>query len=161
MLLGSDHELPPELQSLLQSFTKKISLMGKSGAGYTTKLVQLHLNYLVAQGIGEALMLGAKAELDLNTLYGVLQNSCAQSYVVDNYIPKVLDGSYDTSFALGLAKKDMALIKSLGEFQNVELSLANMVYDTYCSATDTYGHDAPHLSVLRLLEEKSSQLLRS
>lgn len=161
MLLGSDKELPAELRTLLSAFTSKVALMGKSGAGYTTKLAQLHLNYLAAQGIGEALMLGAKAGLDLNILHGVLQKSCAQSYVVDRYIPKVLDGSYDQSFALGLAKKDMGLIKSLGKYQQIELSLANSVYDTYCVATEKYGFDAPHLSVLRLIEEQSEQLLRS
>ena len=161
ILLGTDKELPESMLSLLTAFTGKVATMGKSGAGYTTKLAQLHLNYLVVQGIGEALMLGAKAGLDLNQLHSVLQKSCAQSYVVDSYIPKVLDGSYDESFALGLAKKDMGLIKSLGEHQQVELSLANAVYGTYCVATEKYGHDAPHLSVLRLIEEQSELLLRS
>jgi 3-hydroxyisobutyrate dehydrogenase-like beta-hydroxyacid dehydrogenase len=33
------------------------------------------LNYIAAQGIGEALMLGAKANLDLNTFHSVLMNS--------------------------------------------------------------------------------------
>lgn len=143
MLLGADKVLPEMPLSLLSTFTNKVAMMGKSGSGYTTKLAQFHPNYLVVQGIGEVLMLGAKAGLDLNKLHGVLQKSCAQSYVVDSYMPKVLDGSYDQRFALDLAKKDTGLIKSLGEHQKVELSLANAVYDTYCVATEKYGHDAP------------------
>lgn len=161
MLLGIEQEILDEFTTLLSSFAKKAVRMGPAGAGYVTKLAQLHLNYLVAQGIGEAMMLGAKAELDLDTLHQVLQSSCAQSYVVDNYIPKVLDGSYDRSFALGLATKDMRLITELGSYLQIDLTLANKVYDTYQTATAAYGPDVPHLSVIKLLEEKSGQLLRS
>lgn len=161
MLLGIDQNQLDSLAALLESFTKRAVRMGPSGAGYVTKLAQLHLNYLVAQGIGEALMMGAKAELDLDVLHNVLQNSCAQSYVVDSYIPKVLDGSYDQSFALGLATKDMRLITELGAHLGIDMTLGNKVYSTYQTATEKYGAEVPHLSVLRLIEEQSGQQLRS
>lgn len=79
---GADHEKWVEL---LNSLTNKARRMGPSGAVYVNKLAQLHLNYLVAQGIGETLMLVAKANLELGTLHEILQASCAQSYVVDAY----------------------------------------------------------------------------
>lgn len=161
MLLGIDEAVLAQFAPLLNAFTKKAVRMGPAGAGYVTKLAQLHLNYLVAQGIGEALMMGAKANLDLEVLHNVLQNSCAQSYVVDNYIPKVLDGSYDQSFALGLATKDMRLITELGSHLGVDMTLADKVYATYQTATEKYGPEVPHLSVLKLIEEQSDQLLRS
>ncbi len=160
MLLGAEPDVLKPYQDLLASFTKKAVRMGPSGAGYVTKLSQLHLNYLVAQGIGEALMLGAKAGLDLHTLSDVLSNSCAQSYVVDNYIPKVLDGSYDESFALGLATKDMRLITELGSHLDVQLALADKVYATYQEAIKAYGPQVPHLNIVRLLEERTGQVLR-
>lgn len=161
MLLGGDESVIDQHRPLLNSFTKRAVYMGPSGAGYTAKLAQLHLNYLVAQGIGEALMLGAKAQLDLNTLYEVLNSSCASSYVVENYIPKVLDGSYDDSFKLGLAEKDMRLINQLGKHLNVELPLGSVVYDSYQTATRAYGFDAPHLSIVKLIEEQSMTQLRN
>ena len=160
MLLGGDESVIDQYRPLLNSFTRRAVHMGPSGAGYTAKLAQLHLNYLVAQGIGEALMLGAKAQLDLNTLYEVLNSSCASSYVVENYIPKVLDGSYDDSFKLGLAEKDMRLINQLGEHLDVELTLGSVVYDSYKIATQAYGFDAPHLSIVKLIEEQSLTQLR-
>ena len=160
MLLGGEAEVIEPYRDLLASFTKKAVLMGPAGAGYVTKLAQLHLNYLVAQGIGEALMLGAKAGLNLNTLHDVLNNSCASSYVVENYIPKVLDGSYDTSFKLGLAEKDMRLISQLGEHLGTPLTLADTVYESYQTATKHYGFDAPHLSIVRLIEDQANTLLR-
>ena len=159
--LGIDEDVLAKFESLLGAFAARIVRMGPSGAGYVTKLAQLHLNYLVAQGIGETLMMGAKANLDLTTLHSVLMSSCARSYVVESYIPKVLDGSYDNSFALGLAEKDMRLITELSHHLGVSMPLGEKVYDTYQEATKAYGFDAPHLSVVRLMEESHEQLLRS
>lgn len=161
MLLGIEPAVLDQFRSILDSFTKRAISMGPSGAGYVSKLCQLHLNYLVAQGIGEALMLGAKADLDLGTLHYVLQNSCAQSYVVDSYIPKILDGSYDPSFTLGLAAKDMRLISALGDHLEVPLPLGDTVYDSYQTAVLEYGANEPHLKIVKLLEDRTKQLLRS
>ena len=159
--LGIEKEVLKKFESLLKVFASKVILMGPSGSGYVTKLVQLHLNYLVAQGIGETLMMGAKANLDLETLHSVLMNSCSQSYVVENYIPKVLNGSYDVSFSLGLAEKDIKLIVELGHHLGVSMPLGEKVYKTYQEAKKLYGEDSPHLSVVRLIEETHNQKLRN
>ncbi|CZF82952.1 2-hydroxy-3-oxopropionate reductase [Grimontia celer] len=161
MLIGAEPLVLERFESLLSAFTKKRVVMGPSGAGYVAKLCQLHLNYLVAQGIGEALMLGKRAELDMDTLWDVLNSSCARSYVVESYVPKVLDGSYDPSFTLALATKDMRLISELGEHLTVPLTLGDTVFDSYRDALSQYGDKAPHLSIVRLIEEHTGQLLRS
>ncbi|MGY8908136.1 MAG: NAD(P)-dependent oxidoreductase [Pseudomonadales bacterium] len=160
MLLGIEQPQLDALAKLLSSFTNIALRMGPSGAGYVTKLTQLHLNYLVAQGIGEAMMMAAKANIDLTILHQVLQHSCAQSYVADRYMPKVLDGSYDPSFTLGLAEKDMRLITQQGQHLGVNLHLGQKVYQTYQQASQKYGADQPHLSVLKLIEDESGQQLR-
>lgn len=161
MLLGGDERAPELHRELLQSMANKIVHMGPHGAGYVAKLCQLHLNYLAAQGIGEALMLAAKSGLNLQTLHEVFRESCAQSYVAERYIPKVLDGGYDDSFTLGLAEKDMRLISALGKQLGVELALGDSVHARYQTACKTYGDDAPHLSNIRLLEEQAKKLLRA
>jgi 3-hydroxyisobutyrate dehydrogenase-like beta-hydroxyacid dehydrogenase len=161
IFLGIEKVVLEKFESLLKVFSGKILRMGPSGSGYVTKLVQLHLNYLVAQGIGETLMMGAKANLDLSVLHSVLMNSCSQSYVVENYIPKVLNGSYDNSFSLGLAEKDIKLIVELGHHLDISMPLGEKVLQTYQEAKKLYGEEAPHLSVVRLIEETHNQKLRN
>jgi len=160
MLLGIEEDQLEQFAPVLNSFTSKAVRMGPSGAGYAAKLCQLHLNYLVALGIGEALMLGAKSGIDLPTLFGVLQTSCAQSYVVDAYIPKVLDGSYDPSFTLGLAAKDMRLINELAKHLEVPLPLGEKVLASYEHAKQAYGAEDPHLKIVKLIEDQQQHLLR-
>ena len=73
----------------------------------------------------------------------------------------MLDGSYDPSFALGLARKDMALINELGQHLQVPLELGQQVLAAYDQATEQYGAEAPHLSVLRRIEDATDTPLRS
>jgi 3-hydroxyisobutyrate dehydrogenase len=40
------------------------------------------------------------------------------------------------------------------------MPLGSKVYETYQQATGKYGFDAPHLSVVRLIEEENDTLLR-
>ncbi len=161
ILMGGREEICAAVLPLLGAFGKNIYYLGPPGAGYAAKLCQLHLNYLVVMGIGEALMLGARADLDLDTLYEMLRNSCAQSYVVDQYIPHLLAGDYDPSFSLGLAEKDLRLIESLAETMQVPLELGSVVARAYVDARERYGGSVPHLSVLRRIEERHRLYLRS
>jgi 3-hydroxyisobutyrate dehydrogenase-like beta-hydroxyacid dehydrogenase len=161
IFLGINEDVLNKFQPLLEVIASKPIRMGPSGFGYVTKLAQLHLNYLTAQGIGETLMIAAKANLNLSTFHSVLMNSCSKSYVVENYIPKVLDGSYDDSFTLGLAEKDIKLIVDLGKHLGVTMPLGEKVMKTYQKATKIYGSEAPHLSVVRLIEEENQKELRN
>jgi 3-hydroxyisobutyrate dehydrogenase len=40
------------------------------------------------------------------------------------------------------------------------MPLGEKVYNTYQEATKLYGQDAPHLSVVRLIEDRHQQTLR-
>lgn len=160
VLVGGDDDIVSRLDFLFRDFASNVHHLGNFGAGYASKLCQLHLNYLVANGIGEALIMAARFPIDVQELYSALKQSCAQSYVLDQHVPQLLVGDYDESFNLGLAVKDLGLICDLGENTGVELLLGSMVYNRYKEARDKYGDTAPHLSVIRLLEEGHNQLIR-
>ncbi|WP_165789380.1 NAD(P)-dependent oxidoreductase [Billgrantia endophytica] len=160
VLVGGDDDIVTRLNFLFRGFAKRVHHLGPFGAGYAAKLCQLHLNYLVATGVGEAFLMAARFTVDVKELYLALQKSCAQSYVLDHHVPQLLAGDYDESFNLGLAVKDLGLICDLGESTGVELSLGRLVYNRYKEARDKYGDTAPHLSIIRLLEDSHHQLIR-
>ena len=80
---------------------------------------------------------------------------------MDSYIPKILDGSYDPSFTLGLASKDMNLISDLGKALDVPLELGDHVANSYKDAVERYGAEQPHLQIIKRIEEAAGQKLRS
>ncbi len=160
MLIGGSSMICKRLEPVFSAITTRQHHMGGPGAGYAAKLCQLHLNYLVAMGMGEALMLAARYGLDLEQLSVALKNSCAQSYVVDQHVPQLLNGDYDSSFTLGLALKDLRLIEGLADHVDVELELGQTVADRYEEACAKFGAEAPHLSVVRIMEERYRLYLR-
>ena len=60
-------------------------------------------------------MLAKKAGLDLTTAYHAIQSSSGNSAEFETVAPVILNGSFDTSFSLKLACKDLTLMTSLGE----------------------------------------------
>jgi hypothetical protein len=55
------------------------------------------------------LLLGVKGGVDPAMMLNLIQNSAGRSYVADTYGPEILAGTYDASFPIGHAAKDMRL----------------------------------------------------
>ena len=153
--VGGDKALFDEHQAIYDAIGKKITYLGKSGAGYAAKISQVVLCYLHSIALSEALMLGVKAGVPAADMLNIIQNSTGRSYVADRYGPCMLNGDYDPSFALGLALKDMRLAMELADTLGIELPMSGLVTEIYAKACDHYGKDANHLIAVRLLEEAS------
>ena len=54
----------------------------------------------------------------------------------------------------------MKLIVELSHHLGISIPLGEKVFNTYQEATKLYGRDAPHLSVVRLIEERHQKTLR-
>ena len=61
----------------------------------------------------------------------------------------------------GCYEKDIKLIVDLGKHLGVTMPLGEKVMKTYQKATKIYGSEAPHLSVVRLIEEENQKELRN
>ena len=105
-------------------------------------------------------MLGVKGGVDPEQMLSIIQNSTGRSYVADRYGPSILDGSYDPSFTVGLAHKDMSLALQMAEGLGIQLPLCNLTTETYARAIESYGFDANHLEAVRLLEQDNNTFLQ-
>ena len=90
-------------------------LIGPYGAGYVAKIAQVMLCYLNSVCLTEALLLGVKGGVDPAQMLDIIQHSTGRSYVADRYGPEILNGGYDNTFHLGLAKKDLHLALALAD----------------------------------------------
>ncbi|MEM7293124.1 MAG: NAD-binding protein, partial [Pseudomonadota bacterium] len=110
--------------------------------------------------LSEALMLGIKGGVQASQMLSIIQNSTGHSYVADRYGPPILDGSYDPSFTVGLAHKDMKLAMEMASNLGIELPMSQLTTDTYARAIEAYGFEANHLKAVALLEEQNDTFLR-
>lgn len=161
IMVGGEQAVFERYLPILQVIGEKIDLLGPNGAGYAAKISQVILCYLHSVALSEALMLGAKAGVDAGMMLNIIQNSTGRSYVADRYGPPILNGDYDSSFALGLAHKDMKLAMELADTLGITLPMCDLVEKTYKTASAKYGGEANHLMAVRLLEEASELDLRA
>jgi 3-hydroxyisobutyrate dehydrogenase len=139
---------------------EKMFYVGKPGNGATIKLLTNLLWFTHAAVIGEALMLGAKADIPLEIVAQAIQSSAGNSWVAQHDIPSIFAGHYDPSFSLALCCKDLDLVNQIAHSQGFDLTMGQFVQKLFEEAKATYGESAAELHVVKLLEDKVGTYLR-
>jgi 3-hydroxyisobutyrate dehydrogenase len=141
--------------------TDKFFNCGKRGTGYAVKLVlnMLWFNSFVATT--EALLLGVKAGVDLETLRQSLVGSPCNSILLERDILGMLkDGDYDEGFAVALACKDLRLAGDLARSVGVPMEVGAIVENVYRRARARYGDKAGEMIPAKMYEDDTNTPLR-
>ncbi len=94
VIAGGEKDAFDACRPYLESFSRAAYHMGPVGAGALTKLI---INLVLAGNrlaLGEGLVLGTKASMDLNNLLSVLQDAACSSKTMFDKGPKMIDGDY-------------------------------------------------------------------
>lgn len=121
IMVGGDRKAYEEVLPILQAMGKKIVYAGPSGAGQTIKLCNQILCAVNQIGVSEALMLAAKAGVDLNTMLEVTTSGAGGSWALENLGRKVVAGDLKPAFMVRLMQKDLALVMELAKKLNLPL----------------------------------------
>ena len=79
VMCGGDQSVFDTVAPVAQCFSRAFTLMGASGAGQLTKMVNQICIAGVVQGLSEAIAFGEKAGLDVNKVLDVVSKGAAQS----------------------------------------------------------------------------------
>jgi 3-hydroxyisobutyrate dehydrogenase-like beta-hydroxyacid dehydrogenase len=93
----------------------RVIACGPLGSGTVVKLVTNQIWFINAAAIGEALVLGKKAGVELPVLWDAMKSGAADSFVARHDVPSIFAGHYDPSFTLDLCCKDLGLIAALSQ----------------------------------------------
>lgn len=140
---------------------ERIVHVGPAGAGYAVKLL-VNLQWFVhAAAAAEALVIGARAGLDVGTLHEVLTSGPARSSFLEREALEVLrDGAYGERFPLGLVAKDLALALDLAREQGVDAEVARVTERVYAAARERFGDGGGEMGAVALYEERAGVSLR-
>lgn len=157
--VGGDKEIIERVRPYLEIMGKVVEC-GPLGSGNVVKLITNQIWFINAAAIGEGLVLGKKAGVDLLVLWDALKNSVGDTFVVRHDVPSIFDGHYDPSFSLDLCCKDLRLLKELGEGTGTQMEMTLLAREKFEEARATFGGDAAELLVCKLVEEASETDLR-
>jgi 3-hydroxyisobutyrate dehydrogenase len=110
LMVGGDAAAIEAAQWIFRPIAGKVQVMGESGAGHTTKLLNNFLNAVSLAATAEVMVAGKKAGLDLHQLLDVLNSSTGVNFATQSRFPKIVDGDYlEGGLTSKLMTKDVVL----------------------------------------------------
>lgn len=106
---------------LIKAYARAVTLIGPSGAGQLTKMVNQIAIAGLLQGLAEAIHFAGNAGLDLDLVMGTISKGAAQSWQMENRWKTMSEGRFDFGFAVDWMRKDLAIC--LGEARRNRSSL--------------------------------------
>ena len=147
---------------ILQTLGKRIEHMGPIGAGHAMKAVNNALLAVNIQAVGEGMIALARAGVDVDRAFAVLNASSGRSFVSEKLVPeRVLTGLWPRTFRLALLEKDVGIADDLLKHVGVEGPVISLVRELYRHARGELGEEADYLEAIRLIERQAGIKLRS
>ena len=151
LLASGDRDAFDRVHPLLESIGENIFFLGDAGTGCLVKLINNAIVLCSGQIAQEGLVLGAKAGLDVEELYGMLKVSTARPFI--GLMPYLLGRRFDNpSFTLALAEKDVSLALEAGRSLQVPMPVTAAAHQTYLRALANDLGEQSFLATLEALE---------
>lgn len=145
----------------LHAMGGRVIYLGGIEQAAVTKVVTNMLAFIHLIAAGEALMLCAKARVDLRAAFEAIAASSGNSFVHETESQVILNGSYDIGFTMNLACKDAGFAVEFGRRFGVPLRLAGVMEQTFIEGRAKYGGDAWSSMIVKLLEDAVGTPLRA
>jgi len=137
----------------LQMLGRQILHTGELGSASVLKVVTNYLAAIHLAATGEAFAVGAKAGIDMTTIYHAVRISSGNSFSHETEGQLILNGSYDINFTMDLVEKDTDLFLDVAKEGGVDLELAPVLRAVFADAAERYGPRALSPRVVQRFED--------
>jgi 3-hydroxyisobutyrate dehydrogenase len=154
VMVGGDAAAFERAQRVISHFARAVTLMGPSGAGQKTKMVNQICVAGVVEGLAEGLAFALRAGLDAKRVVGVISKGAATSWQMENRGETMVDGKFDFGFAVDLMRKDLAIAMEEARANGAELP-ATALIDQFYARLQQQGHGRLDTSsLMKLLSDR-------
>jgi len=161
VLVGGTQQTYDAQEPALKAMGGRVIFLGGIEQAAVTKVVTNMLAFIHLIAAGEALMLCAKAGVDLRAAFDAIAASSGNSFVHETESKVILNGSYDIGFTMDLACKDAGFAVEFGRRLGVPLRLAGMMEQIFIEGRARYGGGAWSSMIVKLLEDAVGTPLRA
>jgi len=152
VMCGGDAEAFNTVCPVAMAFSRAFTLMGTSGAGQLTKMVNQICIAGLVQGLSEAIAFGQKAGLDMNQVLDVIGKGAAQSWQLDNRGKTMVADKFDFGFAVDWMRKDLGLVMDEARRNGARLPVTALVDQFYADVQAMGGHRLDTSSLIKRLK---------
>jgi 3-hydroxyisobutyrate dehydrogenase len=137
IMVGGRREVFDRSLPILQVMGKTITYTGALGNGQKTKLVNQLVGATNLLAAVESLRLARRAGLDVPTTLQALGSGAANSWMLANLIPLILNEDFAPGFSIKLQHKDLKLLTDWTASLGGDFPAAQMVFSLFSKAMET------------------------
>ncbi|MEN9688159.1 MAG: hypothetical protein RI998_156 [Pseudomonadota bacterium] len=139
------------MKPVAMAFSKAVTLMGDSGAGQLTKMVNQVCIAGLVQGLSEGIAFGMKAGLNMEQVLDVIGKGAAQSWQMDNRGKTMVADKFDFGFAVDWMRKDLGLVIDEAKRNGARVPVTALVDQFYADVQAAGGNRLDTSSLIKRL----------
>ncbi|MGJ7919450.1 2-hydroxy-3-oxopropionate reductase [Neobacillus sp. LXY-4] len=131
IMVGGKEEVFESVKDVLYGMGKDVTLVGGNGCGTTAKLANQVIVNLNIAAMSEALVLAAKAGIDINKMYQAIRSGLAGSTVLDAKVPLILERNFVPGGRIDINLKDITNVMETAHEIGVPLPLSSQLLEIF------------------------------
>ena len=151
VMCGGDQAAFDRVKDVLALYAKAVTLMGASGAGQLTKMVNQICIAGLVQALSEGLAFAQKAGIDAKPVLDVISKGAAQSWQMENRGVTMVDGKFDFGFAVDWMRKDLGICLEEAKRNGARLPVTALVDQFYADVQQMGGARLDTSSLIKRL----------
>jgi 3-hydroxyisobutyrate dehydrogenase len=154
VMVGGDAEDFRKARPVIECYARAANLIGPSGSGQLTKMVnQICIGGLI-QGLAEGLNFAKAVGLDVAKVIDTISKGAAQSWQMENRWKTMIEGRFDFGFAVDWVRKDFAILFEEARRNGASLPVTALVDQFYAEIQEMGGGRWDTSSLIALLERR-------
>jgi 3-hydroxyisobutyrate dehydrogenase len=138
VMCGGDPDVYARAEPLIANYARMCRLLGPSGSGQLTKMVNQICIAGLVQGLAEGVAFARRAGLDIEAVISVISKGAAQSWQMENRYKTMNEGKFDFGFAVDWMRKDLSICIGEARKNGANLPVAALV-DQFYAEVQTMG----------------------
>lgn len=151
VMCGGDQDAFDRAAPVIDAFAKSCKLMGESGSGQLTKMVNQICIAGLVQGLSEGINFGVKAGLDMEKVLDVISKGAAGSWQMENRGGTMVENKFDFGFAVDWMRKDLGICLEESKRNGARLPVTALVDQFYAQVQERGGNRWDTSSLIDLL----------
>jgi len=151
VMCGGDQAAFDRAEPIIDAFARSCKLMGESGSGQLTKMVNQICIAGLVQGLSEGVNFGVKAGLDMSKVLDVISKGAAGSWQMENRGSTMVENKFDFGFAVDWMRKDLGICLEESKRNGARLPVTALVDQFYAQVQDRGGNRWDTSSLIDLL----------
>ena len=153
IMVGGEPAVFARAEAVRATYARAVTLMGASGSGQLTKMVNQICIAGLVQALSEGINFASRAGLDPARVLDVISKGAAQSWQMENRGKTMIADKFDFGFAVDWMRKDLAICLAEARSNGAALPGTALVDQFYARVQAMGGGRWDTSSLLRVLKD--------